>query len=333
MPLHKTFTVPGMIEAKSTCYPLTFQPVYQDYIWGGQKLHTAFNRDLDGPVIAESWEITDREDGMSVVDQGPATGKSLQDLVELMGSDLLGTQVVSERFPLLIKILDANQVLSVQVHPNDETAIKFGGEAKTEMWYVLDAEPDAKVYCGLDPETDEASFIQAIKDQTLDQILTTIPVKKGDAIFVPGGRVHAIDAGCLLLEVQQNSNTTYRIYDWGRLGADGNPRDLHIEQSLQVIEWDDVESAVLSPGRLNAHLEEIISCPYFTMQRFNLSGSKTYENDGSSFHSLFAVNGDITVNDVPVPKGRSVLLPAALSEYTIRSAISGTEVIRVFVPH
>jgi len=321
-----------MTSEENTCYPLTFQPVYQDYIWGGQKLNSVFGRHLPAPLIAESWEITDREDGMSVVDYGPAKGKSLHTLIQEMGSDLLGSHVHSEQFPLLIKILDANQVLSVQVHPNDQTARTYGGEAKTEMWYVLEAEPGAKVYCGLEPDTHKSTFVQAIEKQTLEALLTEIPVKKGDAIFVPGGRVHAIAAGCLLLEVQQNSNTTYRLYDWGRVDATGKPRALHIDQSLQVIEWDDQDSALLNPHELEPGIEEITSCAYFCMQRIRLNEPRMFTNDGGSFHALFATDADIQVNDTPLKKGRSVLMPAALSDYLLNPCEEEAEVIRMFVP-
>lgn len=315
-------------------YPLTFLPVYQDYLWGGQKLEQHFNRSVPGPVIAESWEVTDRPDGMSVVDQGAAEGQSLRSLIETLGDKLLGTAVPTETFPLLIKILDAHQVLSVQVHPNDETAATFGDEAKTEMWYVLEAEPDAKVYCGLVPGTSREAFVQAIEDKSLEDLLTTLPIKKGDAIFVPGGRIHAIAAGCLLLEVQQNSNTTYRIYDWGRTGADGKPRELHLEQSLEVIQWQDDESALLTPRPPENGIEEIILCPYFCMQRITLSEKQTFQNDGQSFHAIFAPAQAISINEISLEKGRTALLPAALSTYTLapESNEAATELIRIFVP-
>ena len=181
---------------------------------------------------------------MSVVSNGPLTGKSFSSVLREDPRSFLGSRVSGNRFPLLIKLIDARQKLSVQVHPNDATAAEFGGEAKTEMWYLL-GDNDARVYCGLKDGITRESFLRAVAEGTSGDTMRPVPVQKGDAVFVRGGRVHAIDEGCLILEIQQNSNTTYRIYDWGRMGNDGKPRELHIEQAINVISWDDREYPVV----------------------------------------------------------------------------------------
>ena len=280
---------------KTPLYPLRFKPVYKDYIWGGDKIIRLYNRKEPPGIYAESWEVSDRSDGMSVVSGGPLAGKSLRDVVQTFKSDLLGAKVQAQVFPLLIKLIDSRDRLSVQVHPNDETAKKYGGEAKTEMWYVLDAEPGAGVFAGLKPGVDAKAFNEALRTNRFEEILTRIPVTKGDAIFIPGGLVHAIDAGCLLLEVQQNSNTTYRIYDWNRVGADGKPRPLHWKEALQVIRWDASANPKVQPRELGSRganrFWEVLRCPYFRMERMMLSEVLNRENTGSSFEILFVASG------------------------------------------
>jgi len=321
---------------KTLFYPLRLQAVYQSYLWGGHRLRERLGRDdAPGGIVAESWEVTDRPDGMSVVRNGPLAGRTLRELIESDPDSLLGTARGSGCFPLLIKVLDAAQTLSVQVHPNDETAAEFGGEAKTEMWYVLDADPGAVVYCGLKEGVTPEAFRAAIADNRLEQWMKTLPVKPGDAIFVPGGRVHAIGAGCLLLEVQQNSNTTYRIYDWGRVGADGKGRELHIEQAMQVSLWHDPGTAMTPAVPLEAvdgaARVKVMQSPYFRLEKWRLDGPVSLQNDGSGFQVLFAVKGSFQVSangeTVEVPEGSSVLLPAAL--LTADLSGPGSEIMRI----
>ncbi len=321
--------------------PLRFRPVYQTYLWGGENLKTRLGR-MDAPegLVAESWEISDRDDGMGVVAEGPFAGKTFRELMEAHGPSLLGERCDAERFPLLIKVLDAAQTLSVQVHPNDETAAEFGGEAKTEMWYVLEAAPDAVVYCGLKEGVTPAAFRAAIEANTLEAWMKTVPVKPGDAIFVPGGRVHAIGAGCLLLEVQQNSNTTYRIYDWGRVGADGKGRELHIDKAMEVSLWKDPDSALTPPEPMDPFCglarEKIMESPYFRLEALKVLGETVLDFDGKSFQVLFAVEQGFTVTGngetVDVPRGSSVLIPAALREVLIVPDAADARVMRVFLP-
>lgn len=321
-------------------YPLCFEPVYQPYIWGGDRIVRRFKRDEPDGVYAESWEIADRPEGMSHVTNGPLKGQSLRELVRRMGSKLVGEGRRDKVFPLLIKLIDARETLSVQVHPNDESAREHGGEPKTEMWYVIDAEPDACVYAGLKPGTDRTSFKQAIRDGSLEDLLTIVPVQAGDAIYMPGGRVHAIGAGCLLLEVQQNSNTTYRLYDWGRVGSDGRPRELHVDQALKVIRWRDVAPPKVAPRRIGRidrnELWEVVSSPYFRMERLDLQEAWHGGGDGQTFHVLFVRDGRARLSweggRIDLRPGTSCLVPAALLQYQLKPLRGRATVIRVTRP-
>ncbi len=317
--------------------PLRFRPVYQPYIWGGDKLRSQLGRtDTPEGIVAESWEISAREDGMGIVAEGPYEGKTFLELVNAYPVDVLGLEK-GRRFPLLIKVLDAAKTLSVQVHPNDETAATYGGEAKTECWYILQADEGAAVYCGIQEGVTPEVFRSGIEDGTVENLLTKLPVKAGDMVFVPGGRQHAIAAGCLLLEVQQNSNTTYRVYDWGRVGVDGQPRELHIEQALQVTNWDE-PIATLTPPEPQEPLAgmsraKLVESPYFLLESLTLGSSATLPATPNSFQVLFAEKGSFSVSangeTVEVTEGSSVLLPAATGEAELRG---NAKIVRVTEP-
>lgn len=325
-------------------YPLLFTPVCKDLIWGGDRIARIFNREPKQKICAESWEISDRPEGMSTVSNGPLAGSSLHELVETMHEDLLGSCLStairrgkSLVFPLLIKIIDAKQRLSVQVHPDERTADICGGEAKTEMWYVLDAEPEARIFAGLRPGVDRQAFEEALRRKQIEDTLCSIALQPGMAIYIPGGRIHSIGEGSLLLEAQQNSNTTYRVYDWDRPGKDDKLRDLHIEQALHVINWEDNLPLTIEPSKLehpgmNSQWK-VITCPYFHITRFELLEPETTCNDGSSFHILFTVTGntDIEGNGFieKLSPGTSCLLPAALDRYTLTPTDGNTTIIRI----
>jgi len=321
-------------------YPFLFEPVYKDYLWGGDRIIRKYNRNQPSGIYAESWEVSDRHDGMSVVRNGDLSGKTLHELIGMFGVQLLGTKVQGEAFPLLIKLIDSKQRLSVQVHPNDETAAEYGGEAKTEMWYVLDSEPDAGVYAGIKPGVDAAGFRESIKTGRFKDILTRLPVSPGDAVFIPGGLVHAIDAGCLLLEVQQNSNTTYRIYDWDRVGTDGKPRELHIDKALEVIRWDLTDTAKVPVRKLESiglnERWEVIECPYFRMERLKLAQKFEIPGNKESFQVLFVAEGSANIewdgNAELLTAGTSCLVPAVLPECRIIPIDGHVEILRVTVP-
>ena len=318
-------------------YPLLLDPVYKDYIWGGNLIPRRYGRDLPDGIYAESWEVTDRPEGMSRIVNGPLAGASLHDLISDLGASLLGVKSASAAFPLLIKIIDAGKRLSVQVHPNDRTALTTGGQPKTETWYVLDAEPNARVFAGLVPGTSADTFLEALHAGTVEDCLVSLPIEPGMVIFIPGGRVHAIGEGALLLEVQQNSNTTYRVYDWGRSGQDGKPRPLHIDQALQVINWEDRESPCISPVRLEASdsLErwELVRSPYFKLERINISSANKFMNDGAGFQVLFTADSHVHVegggHEQDLGPGTSCLLPAALEAYSLEPLSGQASVIRI----
>ena len=318
-----------------------FTPVYQPYIWGGDRLRSVLGRtDTPEGIVAESWEVSDREDGMSVVESGPCQGKTLRELLAADPSAILGSRAAGNRFPLLIKILDAEKTLSVQVHPDDETAALHGGEPKTEMWYVLRADPGAAVYCGLEEGTTPETFRRAIEENRLEPLLKKILVAPGDAVFVPGGRVHAIASGCLLLEVQQNSNTTYRIYDWGRMGADGRPRDLHIEQALRVTRWEDADEAktpsVPLPDLAGMPRRKILQSDYFRLERLELDAEARLPASPESFQTFFVLEGELSVSaggeSTTAPAGRSILLPAAAGEAKFRADNGPARFMRITLP-
>jgi len=321
-----------------TAYPLLLQPVYKDYIWGGKRLAQKYNRKNTPEICAESWEVSDRPEGMSVVVNGFYKGKSLHELVKLMGHDLLGRDVDSDVFPLLVKIIDAKKDLSVQVHPNNSNAGLTGGEAKTEMWYVLAAEPKSVIYAGLKPGVTREFFEKSLAENSLESgALAKIPAAAGRAVYVPGGRVHAIGAGCLLLEVQQNSNTTYRVYDWGRVGVDGKPRELHLKKALQVIDWDNSAPEVVPPSPLDSIGEnrhwQVIDSPFFRIRRMELRDAEEISHDGSSFQILFVVSGSVLIGANGVmastEAGESCLIPAAARDYTVTPIKGYASVIQI----
>lgn len=224
----------------SALEPVRFRPVYQSYLWGGRKLADRYGRkDVppSGPV-AESWEVSDRDDGMSVAAEGPFAGCSLRTLMQDHREGILGQSRAGKVFPLLVKVIDARETLSIQVHPDDEAAARGIGEAKSEAWYVLDADPGAFVYCGFRPGVTREEAEASLGKATMPELLVRHPVVRGEVIYIPGGTVHAIGAGCLLLEVQQNSNTTFRLFDYDRKGPDGKTRALHLDEARKVIHWD-----------------------------------------------------------------------------------------------
>ncbi|MFT5124462.1 MAG: mannose-6-phosphate isomerase [Kiritimatiellia bacterium] len=310
-------------------YPLTFDPIYQTYIWGGRQLADVYGRSIPGEPCAESWELSDRPDGMSIVREGPLVGTSFRTLIETRAVELFGHEPPPV-FPLLIKILDAKTTLSVQVHPNDVTAASRGGEAKSELWYVLSAEPGAKVYCGLKPGCTETSLRAAIEQEQLEDFLEVIEVTKGNVINVPGGCVHAIASGCLLLEVQQNSNTTYRLYDWNRRGPDGQPRALHIDQAMEVIDWESADCGKVAVKADASRCTKLLSTPYFTLERLDLSDPVDFQTQGR-WHILFVESGQLHIDDTVLNAGQTCLIPACLASVRLEGTSQlPARVIRIF---
>jgi len=299
-----------------------------------------FNRNQPAGVYAESWEISDRPEGMSHVGNGVLKGESLASLVTRFGTKLLGRNVKTTSFPLLVKLIDARDRLSIQVHPDDEKAAQGIGEAKTEAWHILEAPAGAQVFAGLKTGVNETSFLAAQKTNKLESTLQAVPVTTGDTIFIPGGRVHAICEGLLILEVQQNSNTTYRVYDWGRVDKAGKPRELHLEQALKVIRWSDPAPVKTHPtvthDKPGAKVTELVASPYFRLEKIEITAPFFVHHDGASFHALFTGQDDVQIMSeagvTPVPRGRTALIPAALDRYTLKPGNKKSTLLRISIP-
>jgi mannose-6-phosphate isomerase len=301
-----------------------FKPVYKDYLWGGTRITQVFHRTTASGKIAESWEISDHPDGMSVVEGGPLKGKTLHELFIEKKEALLGKDSHFERFPLLIKIIDAEQNLSVQVHPDDSSAKAFGGEAKTEAWVVLDAAKNASVYVGLKKQLPKEEILQKLPSKDILSFMHRLPIKKDDVIFIPGGRLHAIGAGSMMFEVQQNSNTTYRVYDYDR----GRP--LHLEEAKKVIHYDDTKEPLISPTQIEktkAYTRtELIRTSFFVIEKWKIHHTIPWEKLEDKLEILFIIEGEISL----VPKGRSILLPAQCPPLEINT--NGVTLFRVYLP-
>lgn len=312
----------------NSLYPLTFAPVFKDYIWGGRNLER-FGRKLPAGIIAESWEIAAHKNGTTRVDNGRYAGKLLTEVQDELGLDLIGTNCTwaqeREKFPLLIKILDANSPLSVQVHPNDSYALAHEGNelGKTEMWVVLQAEPGAELILGVKSGTTKHAFKQAILDGQLEPFLHTLPVKAGDHVCVPAGSLHAIMDGLIIAEIQQNSDTTYRVYDWNRVGADGRPRPLHIDKALDVINFEQVEPKVVAPKLIEecSGIRRSLLCrnQYFMTERVEMAAGSVFEGhcSGESLEIWGVFQGAVQLNNVYLDAVQFALLPAAMGEFNV----------------
>ena len=258
-------------------YPLTFQPIFKERIWGGRELERLYGKKLPpGTPIGESWEISDRPGDASVIANGPLAGKNLRWLMENHRAELLGDAKPANgnRFPLLCKILDAREKLSLQVHPPAAKAAELGGEPKTEMWFIADAAPGAELFVGLKRGVTRAEFEKKIRTGNVAECFHRIPVHAGDAMFLPSGRVHAIGAGLVIFEIQQNSDTTYRVFDWNRAGLDGKPRELHVAQSLASIDFNDfepklVETKFVADGKIQKRA--LVNDPLFNVESWKLN--------------------------------------------------------------
>jgi mannose-6-phosphate isomerase len=307
--------------------PLVFEPLFMERVWGGRRLESLFGKRLPPTArIGESWEIVDREDAQSVVHEGPLQGLTLHELWTQHRGAIFGAGLPdAPRFPLLFKLLDAQERLSVQVHPHPRTAAQFGGERKTEMWYILDALLDSDLYAGLRRGVTREDFEVALREGRVAELIHHLPIQAGDSIFIPSGRVHAIGAGNVIFEVQQNSDTTYRVFDWNRLGLDGQPRALHIEESLQSIDFDDFEPAVTPPGR-----EQLADCEFFRVEHWPLTGPRAATAGG--FGIFCVTDGAVACAGRQFQRGEFFLLPPALSATEIQPLAAGAGVLRTTIP-
>ena len=316
----------------SSLYPLTFQPIFKERIWGARNLERLYGKKLPGTVpIGESWEISDRPGDVSVIANGPLAGKDLHWLVENHRADLLGdAKLEAGRFPLLIKLLDAQEKLSLQVHPPATKAAELWGDPKTEMWFIADAVPGAELYVGLKCGVTRADFERRISDGSVAECFHRAPVKAGDAMFLPSGRVHAIGAGLVIFEIQQNSDTTYRVFDWNRVGLDGKPRELHVSQSLASIDFNDFEPALIAGEEVvgqNFRSRRLVSHPLFTVEQFRLHNPGSIKLPGGRMQIVGVVTGEVRVGEAMMRAGEFCLLPASLpaNELTVTA---GTQFLR-----
>jgi mannose-6-phosphate isomerase len=252
---------------------LVFEPIYKERVWGGQRFADALKRPTDRTKhIGESWEIVDRPEAQSVIVDGEYKGMTIRELLEKHGKEVMGPKYEGQPFPILVKWLDSDDRLSLQVHPPADIAPELNGEPKTENWYIVEADENAAVLAGLKEGTTREMLEQSLKDNNMQDYVCRLPVKPGDSLFVESGRLHAIDAGNLILEIQQNSDTTYRTYDWGRVDLDGKPRELHIEESLKCIDYNDFEPELLKTGNKPAQL---VTSPIFNLRKIVLKKGET----------------------------------------------------------
>ena len=307
--------------------PLTFRPLFMERVWGGHRLAAMPGKGAPaGAPIGESWELVDRPDAQSVVARGPFIGTTLHELWTVFRKDVFGAHVPdSARFPLLAKILDAQDTLSVQVHPPAHKAAELGGEPKTEMWYLLDAAKGAELFAGFRRGTTRAGFEHALAEGRVAELLHRVPVRAGDAMFIPSGRCHAIGAGCLIVEIQQNSDTTYRVFDWNRTGLDGKPRALHVAESLASIDFSDHEPALAKPVG-----ETVASCAEFHVEHWQLTASRA---DTSADGVIFTVlGGTVECGGERFACGQFFILPAKATDRTLLPKTPGAAVLRTTIP-
>ena len=327
-------------------YPLRFEPIYQQYLWGGRRLGTELNKPIgDGPTFAESWELVDHGGSQSIIRFGPLAGRSLGQLVRESGRDLLGEKTENEincgsrpgnlrgRFPLLFKFLDANRNLSVQVHPDDRMGARLDPPdlGKTEAWYVMDAKPGALVYAGLREKVSRAELLQAVETNSAESVLHCFEPKAGDCLFIPAGTVHALGEGLLIAEIQQCSNTTFRLYDWGRLDKDGKPRELHVEQGLDATDFGCGPVHPRQPISIDENIESIVACDQFHLQRVKLKADREFST-GGSFRILAVTDGKLSIegdpSSEPMTRGSTCLIPAGMPSFGVR-VNSDTEFLMV----
>ncbi|MEQ1861432.1 MAG: type I phosphomannose isomerase catalytic subunit [Chthoniobacteraceae bacterium] len=286
--------------------PIIFEPLFMERVWGGRRLETLYAKRLPhGVRVGESWELVDRADYQSVVHDGPLQGATLHELwakrrAEIFGDDLPDTP----RFPLLFKLLDCQDRLSVQVHPPLAVAARLGGEAKSEMWFIMHSALDSDLYAGLKRDVTRGQFDAALVTGHVADLIHRIPTHVGDAFFIPSGRIHAIGAGNVVFEVMQNSDTTYRVFDWNRLGLDGKPRELHIDESLASINFDDPEPDLVAPDG-----DTVVACEHFRVERWEIDGSRSCGTE-RRFAVFTVIDGEIACGSRTFSPGAFFLVPA-----------------------
>lgn len=314
-------------------YPLQFEPILKERIWGGEKLKTILNKPISSKITGESWEISTVEGDVSVISNGDLAGKSLNDIIKSNPEEVLGTEVYArfgKQFPLLFKYLDAREDLSIQVHPNDELAKKrHNSFGKTEMWYVMQADTDSKLIVGFKEDSNAVEYLENLKNKTLLSILDNVAVQVGDVFFLETGTVHAIGAGMVIAEIQQTSDITYRLYDFDRKDAAGNERELHVDLALDAINYNKIDTYKKYNKELNQS-NVMVDCPYFTTNFLPLDGEVAVNKSGNSFTVYMCVEGDFELEFDGVKskyiKGDTILIPAALKSFVLRGKGSLLEI-------
>ena len=307
-------------------YPLKFYPIFKSKIWGGQKIKAKLGKDFGSlKNCGESWELSCVKGDISIVSNGVFAGKPLDYLIQQYPGEIMGSGIRSENFPLLIKFLDANDDLSIQVHPNDKLAeLKHKGSGKTEMWYIIDADPGARMYAGFRNKVTREEFMQKALEGEITDLVCTEEVAPGDVFYIPAGRIHSIGKGILLAEIQQTSDITYRIFDFNRLSDDGKPRELHISNAADALNFNDVGSTFKTKYNEKEPYTILVKSPYFTVNR--ITGKKSLKmnlNMENSFRIYIVVNGDGQINwsgnTMIISIGDVILMPASIREYELKT--------------
>jgi mannose-6-phosphate isomerase len=308
--------------------PFGFEPIFIERMWGGRRLESEFHKKLPPQKrIGESWEIVDRPEAQSVVATGPLRGRTLHELWTQHRQEIFGDAADTPRFPLLIKILDAQEKLSLQVHPPESLASLLGGEPKSEFWYVLAADPGAELFLGFREPITRDRFEERLREGTVINLVHRIAVQAGDAVFLPAGRAHAISAGNLLIEIQQNSDTTYRAFDWNRTDpATGTKRDLHVEQAIQCIDFEDVQ-----PKLIQSKGELLISHNLFEIRKWHLDEAREAAPLGQ-FAIVCCLTGNLSCAKAKLAPGEIFLIPAHLEDRQLKPLASNTTLLRVTIP-
>ncbi|AOW19924.1 type I phosphomannose isomerase catalytic subunit [Urechidicola croceus] len=321
-------------------YPIKFEPILKDKIWGGEKLVQILNKKSERNDIGESWEISDVEGDTSIVSNGELKGQNLKELIATFKGELVGNKIYNhfgDKFPLLIKFIDAKTALSIQLHPHDDLAKKrHNSFGKTEMWYVMQADEKANLIVGFKEDVTPEEYLKNLENKSLVDILNFDEVKKGDVYFIPTGRVHAIGAGVMLAEIQQTSDITYRIYDWDRVDNQGNERELHTEEAIDAIDYKAQEKYNTAYTKIQNESSTIVTCPYFTTNVLPILGEvNVNHNDKDSFVIYLCVEGEVELQyDVSetlnLKEGETVLIPATLKKFKISSQ-NQAELLEVYI--
>ncbi|PIF59387.1 type I phosphomannose isomerase catalytic subunit [Flavobacterium sp. 2] len=318
---------------KSSLYPLQFEPILKERIWGGEKLKTVLNKPITSKITGESWELSTVEDDVSIVSNGELKGKSLMELIAETPNELLGTRVherFGKQFPLLFKYLDAREDLSIQVHPNDKLAKeRHNSFGKTEMWYVMQADADSRIIVGFKEDSSKEEYLKHLQDNTLVTILDDVKAKAGDVFFLETGTVHAIGAGLVVAEIQQTSDITYRLYDFDRVDAQGNKRELHVDLALDAINYNKVNTQKKYDSKTNTS-NVVVDCPYFTTNFIPLESNTEISKSGETFTVYMCIEGSFEIEydnfKHTYIKGDTVLIPAAIRTFVLSGKASILEI-------